>query len=121
MFDLHYGLEQLTMDDEKLVACCHHYLDLEGQHITRAMAEQRMLQKLTASLVDDIVPLLPAGVSYGESDAVGAFNGIWRRLVTKLKGDPWKSSGEAIAELRLKRYPGLLPNGGSAPAADAGT
>ena len=110
MFDLHYGLEQLAIDDDKLVACFHHYLKLEGQQITRAMAEQRMLQKLTGSLIEDIAPLLPTGVRYGESDAVEAFNGIWKRLVTKLKGKPWKSSGEAITELRLKRFPGLLLN-----------
>jgi predicted nucleotidyltransferase component of viral defense system len=111
MFDLHYALEQLTFDDDKLVACFHHYLKLEGQQITRAMAEQRMLQKLTASLIEDIAPLLPTGVRYGESDAVKAFNGIWKRLVTKLKGKPWKSSDEAITELRVKRFPGLLLNG----------
>jgi predicted nucleotidyltransferase component of viral defense system len=110
MFDLHYGLEQLAIDDDKLVACFHHYLKLEGQQITRAMAEQRMLQKLTGSLIEDIAPLLPTGVRYGESDAVVAFNGIWRRLVTKLKGKPWKSSSEAITELRLKGFPGLLLN-----------
>ncbi len=111
MFDLHYGLEQLAIDDDELVVCFHHYLKLEGQQITRAMAEQRMLQKLTASLIEDIAPLLPAGVRYGESEAVEAFNGVWTRLVTKLKGKPWKSSDEAIAELRLKRFPGLLLNG----------
>ena len=70
MFDLHYALEQLTIDNDKLVACFHHYLKLEGQQITRAMAEQRMLQKLTASLTEDIAPLLPTGVRYGESEAV---------------------------------------------------
>lgn len=48
---------------------------------------------------------------YGESEAVAAFNGIWTRLVTKLKGKPWKSSDEAITELRMKRFPGLLLNG----------
>ncbi len=110
MFDMHNGLEQLAMDDDKLVACFHHYLKLEGQHITRAMAEQRMLQKLTTSLVEDIAPLLPAGVRYDESAAVEAFNGIWTRLVAKLKGEPWKGSDEAVAELRLKRFPGLLLN-----------
>ena len=99
------------MGDDELVACFHHYLKLEGQHITRAMAEQRMLQKLTSSLIEDIAPLLPIGVRYGESDAVRAFNGIWTRLVTKLKGEPWKSSDEAIAELREKRFPELLLNG----------
>jgi predicted nucleotidyltransferase component of viral defense system len=111
MFDLYYGLEQLAIDDDKLVECFHHYLKLEGQRITRAMAEQRMLQKLTASLVEDISPLLPTGVRYGESDAVEGFNGIWTRLVTKLEGKPWKSSDEAIAELRMKRFPRLLPGG----------
>ena len=110
MFDLHYGLEQLAIDDDKLVTCFYHYLKLEGQQISRAMAEQRMLQKLTGSLIEDIAPLLPTGVRYGESDAVEAFNGIWKRLVTKLKGKSWKSSDEAITELRLKRFPGLLLN-----------
>ncbi len=110
MFDLHNGLEQLAIDDDKLVACFHHYLKLEGQHITRAMAERRMLQKLTTSLVEDIAPLLPVGVRYDESEAVEAFNGIWARLVTKLKGEPWKASDEAVAELRLKRFPGVLLN-----------
>ena len=52
--------------------------------------------------------MLPTGVPYEESDAVEGFNGIWRRLVTKLKGEPWKLTGEAIAELRLKRFPELL-------------
>jgi len=110
MFDLHYGLERLAIDDDKLVACFHHYLRLEGQQITRAMAEQRMLQKLTASLIEDIAPLLPTGMRYGESDAVAAFNAIWTRLIMRLKGEPWRSGGEAIAELRMKRFPGLLLN-----------
>jgi predicted nucleotidyltransferase component of viral defense system len=109
LFDLHHGFEQLAIDAEKLVACFDHYLALEGQQITRAMAEQRMLQKLTGSLVEDITPLLPTGVRYGESDAIEAFNRIWTRLVVKLKGEPWKSTGEAVAELRLRRYPTLLP------------
>jgi predicted nucleotidyltransferase component of viral defense system len=111
MFDLHYGLEQLALDDDKLVECFHHYLKLEGQDITRAMAEQRMLQKLSSSIVEDIAPLLPTGVHYGESDAIEAFSGIWTRLVGKLKGEPWKSGEEAIAEIRAKRFPGLLQNG----------
>ena len=111
LFDLHYGLEQLAINDVKLVACFHHYLKLEGQDITRAMAEQRMLQKLTSSLIEDIAPLLPTGVRYGESDAVEAFNSVWTRLVTKLEGEPWKSSNEAIAELRVKRFPRLLLTG----------
>lgn len=32
------------------------YLALEGKSITRAMAEQRMVEKLTHSLTEDIAP-----------------------------------------------------------------
>lgn len=55
LFDLHHGLSELTFDVDQLLACFHHYLSLEGQRISRAMAEQRMLQKLTGSLTEDIV------------------------------------------------------------------
>lgn len=68
-----------------------------------------MLQKLTRSLIEDIAPLLPTGVRFGESDAIAAFNRIWTRLVVKLKGEAWKSTDDAVAELRLKKYPTLLP------------
>ena len=46
----------------KILACFDHYLAHEGNPITRANAEQRMLQKLERSLTEDIVPLLPPGV-----------------------------------------------------------
>jgi len=42
---LHHGLEQLSLDSDKLVACFDHYLALEGKSISRAVAEQRMLEK----------------------------------------------------------------------------
>lgn len=108
LFDLHYGFEELTIDAGKLVACFHHYLALEGQQITRAMAEQRMLQKLTGSLIEDIAPLLPTSVRFGESDAITAFNRIWSQLIIKLNGEAWKSTNEAVYELRLKKHPTLL-------------
>ena len=62
LFDLHHGLDQLAMDPDKLIACFDHCLALEGNPITRAVAEQRMLENLTRSLIEDIAPLLPAGV-----------------------------------------------------------
>ena len=72
LFDLHHGLEQLALNPEKLIACFDHYLALEDKPITRAMAEQRMLEKLTRSLTEDIVPLLPAGVRFNDDDAFRA-------------------------------------------------
>ena len=108
LFDLHHGLDQLAMDPEKLIACLDHYLALEGKPITRAIAEQRMLEKLTRSLIEDIAPLLPAGVRFNDDDAIRAFERIWKELITRIKGDAWKLTGHVLNELREKRYPSLL-------------
>lgn len=108
LFDLHHGLEQLALDPDKLIACFDHYLALEGKPITRAAAEQRMLEKLTHSLTEDIAPLLPAGIHFNDEVALQAFERVWRDLIARIKGDAWKSSEKAIKELRQKKYPGLL-------------
>lgn len=108
LFDLHEGLRQLSMDPDKLIACFEHYLALEGTPITRANAEQRMLEKLRRSLTDDIAPLLPAGIRFDDGDAMEAFNHVWRELIVRIKGDPWKLSEQVINELRTSKMPKLL-------------
>ena len=108
LFDLHHGLDQLAMDPDKLIKCFDHYLALEGHAITRAMAEQRMLQKLTRSLTEDIGPLLPAGVRFNDDDAMQAFERVWTDLIARIKGDAWKLTDKVLEELREKKYPGLL-------------
>ena len=108
LFDLHHGLDQLAMDPDKLISCFDHYLALEGNPITRAVAEQRMLEKLTRSLIEDIAPLLPAGVRFNDDDAMQAFERVWRELIVRIKGDAWKLTGKVLEELRTKKYPGLL-------------
>lgn len=108
LFDLHQGIEQLSMVPEKIIACFEHYLALEGRPITRAMAEQRMLEKLTRSLTEDVAPMLPAGVRWNDADAIEAFGLVWTTLVARLEGDGWKCSEEVIERLRADRYPALL-------------
>jgi predicted nucleotidyltransferase component of viral defense system len=108
LFDLHQGLEQLPLDPEKVIACFDHYLAMEGKPITRAMAEQRMLEKLTRSLTEDVAPMLPAGVRWSDADAIGAFERVWTELIAQISGDPWKLSAAVIEELRASRYPALL-------------
>ena len=108
LFDLHHGLDQLAMDQDKLVVCFDHYLALEGKSITRAVAEQRMLEKLTRSLTEDIAPLLPVGVRFNDDDALQAFERVWTELITRIKGDAWKLTDQALEELRTKKYSGLL-------------
>lgn len=108
LFDLHEGIKQLSMDPDKLIACFVHYLSLEGKPISRANAEQRMLEKLRRSLTEDIAPLLPAGVQFNDDDAMDAFNNVWTELVARIKGDPWKLSAQVIDELRKEKMPNLL-------------
>ena len=108
LFDLDKGLTQLSMDLGKIIASFEHYLALEGTPISRAVAEQRMLEKFTRSLTEDIAPLLPSGVRFEENDAVDAFGRIWKGLIVRIQGEPWKLSGQVIEELRRGRVPLLL-------------
>jgi predicted nucleotidyltransferase component of viral defense system len=91
LFDLNQGLLQLGLDAERVIACFQHYLLLEEHPISRANAEERMLKKLNHSLTEDIVPLLPAGVTFTEDDAIEAFGRVWTGLITRIPGDPWNS------------------------------
>jgi predicted nucleotidyltransferase component of viral defense system len=108
LFDLHVGLKQLSMDADKLISCLEHYLSMEGKPISRAVAEQRMLEKLERSLIEDVAPLLPVGIQFNDDDALDAFNHVWTELVMRIKGDPWKLSGQVIEELRNGKMPNLL-------------
>ena len=96
------------MDTGKLIASFNHYLKMEGHQITRAMAEQRMLEKLTRNLSEDVAPLLPVGVDFGEAEAIEAFECIWTELIARIDGAAWKLSDTVIAELRQRRYPNLF-------------
>lgn len=108
LFDLNEGLKQLSMDSAKLVACFEHYLCLQGQSITRATAEQRMLEKLQKSLTEDVAPLLPAGITFTDDDAIVAFGKVWFDLIGRIAGEPWKLSEKIIEELRRSKIPNLL-------------
>ena len=110
LFDLHHGLRGLGLDCGKVIAAFEHYLAQEGVVITRAHAEQRMLEKLGKSLTDDVAPLLPAAIRFSDEDALAAFENVWRLLIVRIKGNPWKLTGKALDELRAGKYPHLLAN-----------
>jgi len=74
---LNEGLKELSLDARKVIAAFNHYLAHEGTSISRANAEERMLNKLTRSLTDDIAPMLAAGVAYGDDEALEAFERVW--------------------------------------------
>jgi predicted nucleotidyltransferase component of viral defense system len=108
LFDLHHGLEQLSLDSDKLIACFGHYLALEGKPISRAVAEQRMLEKLTRSLTEDVGPLLPAGVRFNDDDAIRAFERVWAELIVRIEGEAWKLTDTVLDEVRTRKHPNLL-------------
>jgi hypothetical protein len=72
------------------------------------MAEQRMLEKLTRSLTEDVAPMLPASVRWSDEDAIQAFERVWTELIARISGGRWNLSAAVIEELRAKRYPALL-------------
>ena len=82
--------------------------DLVGASISRANAEQRMLQKLTRSLTEDIAPLLPPDVVFNDAAAIAAFERVWFTLITRIDGDPWKTTPAAVDELRKHLGAGFL-------------
>jgi predicted nucleotidyltransferase component of viral defense system len=108
LFDLNEGLLQLGLNRDRVIACFEHYLTQEGHSISRANAEERMLKKLNQSLTEDIAPLLPAGVSFTDADAIAAFGRVWGELIMRMPGDPWKSSQAVIEEIRKAKIPALL-------------
>ena len=76
-----------------MIACFDYYLALEDKPLSRAIAEQRMLEKL------------PAGIRFNDDDALQAFERVWTELIALIKGDAWKLTDQAIEELRAKKYP----------------
>ena len=117
LFDLHQGLEQLPLAPEKVIACFDHYLALEGKPITRAMAEQRMLEKLTRSLTEDITPLLPAGIRWSDADAIHAFERVWIELIARIGGEGWKLAEPVHRRIACKAISGTADVTGSVAAA----
>lgn len=108
LFDLNEGLNQLSMAPAKVVTCFERYLFRDGNQISRAAAEQRMLNKLRGVLTEDIAPLLPAGITFTEEDVILAFGNVWTELIERIKGDSWKRTEEVVEQFRQKKYPKLL-------------
>jgi len=108
LFDLNEALLLRGLDRDRLLACFRQYMKHEGHPITRAVAEERMLNKLNTSLTEDITPLLPPGVHVDDDTAVAAFGRVWHDLIVQLPGEPWKSTSTVIATIRATKIPTLL-------------
>lgn len=116
LFDLGQCFDRLTLNNRVILACFRHYLGDTSPSLTRANAEEILLKKLAKRFVDDIRPLLPTQVNYGQAQALQAFKTLWLQLVVNLPGDPWKNT-----VLAIKQYQDRHQTNSLAELLDAGS
>lgn len=93
LYDLAHALEVFeALEVERVVKMFGQYLDLTGQAITRAQAQERMFAKLANSrFLLDMRPLLPAAQAdkLTEESSEEVFRRVFATLVDGLPGEPW--------------------------------
>lgn len=95
LYDLWLALTTLEVDGSKVVECFNRYLAHGGDSVSRAQFEANLAAKIDmVAFREDITPLLTSGSVF---DPVESADLVHQRLVTKLRGAPWKGS-EVISE-----------------------
>ena len=93
LYDLAYALEVFEgLNVERIIKMLGRYLDLSGQAISRAQAQERMFAKLAnPRLLLDMRPLLPAAQAEAltEEATADSFRRVFTILVDRLPGEPW--------------------------------
>ncbi|RJF89367.1 nucleotidyl transferase AbiEii/AbiGii toxin family protein [Oleomonas cavernae] len=93
LYDLAHALETFeNLDTDRIAVLFGRYLDLSGQTITRAQAQERMLAKLAnPRFLTDMKPLLPpeAAERMTQASAADSFRRVFTMLVDRLPGEPW--------------------------------
>ena len=93
LYDLAHALEVFeNLDISRMVEMFGRYLDLSGQAISRAQAQERMFAKLAnPRLLLDVRPLLPAAEAQALTEEATAdwFRRVFTMLVAQLPGEPW--------------------------------
>ena len=93
LYDLAHALEVFeNLDISRMVEMFGRYLDLSGQTVSRAQAQERMFAKLANSrLLLDVRPLLPAvqAEALTEEATANWFRRVFTILVDRLPGEPW--------------------------------
>ena len=93
LYDLAHALEVFeNLDVARMVEMFGRYLDLSGQTISRAQAQERMFAKLAnPRLLLDVRPLLPAAEAEAltEEATANCFCRVFTMLVEQLPGEPW--------------------------------
>lgn len=93
LYDLSHALGAFDgLNVDRVAELFSQYLDLAGQSISRAQAEERMFAKLAnPRLLIDMKPLLPLDQAESLSEAAtrDAFVCVFEEMIVKIAGDPW--------------------------------
>ena len=114
LFDFYDTRARLNMDIGSVMRALTFYDNQRGARtpLTRAVAEERLLNKLgrpdnpPVNLTDDAQRLLRRGDLYTEDDALTTLAYVYRDLLPKLSGKPWRGAPEVL-RLQAQRYPVL--------------
>lgn len=99
LYDLLLALTTRDVDDRKIIECFNRYLEHGGDPVSRAQFEANLAAKINAvAFRDDIVPLLTAGSGFAPRAGASL---VHQRLITKLRGAPWKGLEGEGPNLRL--------------------
>jgi predicted nucleotidyltransferase component of viral defense system len=89
LFDLWAGMVGAEVNIVRVIECFQLYLREEGHAVSRAEFEKNLAAKREDKrFAGDITPLLSPGTHW---DFDAAMETVFRDLVAKLPGDPWKS------------------------------
>jgi predicted nucleotidyltransferase component of viral defense system len=103
LFDLWLCISRKTVDPERIVSCFREYMRHQGQAVSRAEFEQNLHDKENnAAFLNDIKPLLSAGVPYDASVAVAIVREV---LFEKLPGEPWRLPGAQPSSAKRLKSP----------------
>ena len=98
LYDLAHALGIFqALEVEPTIDIFGHYLDLAGQAITHAQAQERMFAKLAnPHFLPDMRPLLPLtkAEALTKESIAEAFPHVFTVLVDKLPGEPWAKTSD---------------------------
>ncbi len=90
LFDIALALAHPSLDPARVVEAFQRYMAAEDAHVTRAMFEQNLAEKLTDTrFTADIGPLLAPTHAWDIAEAARRVQGA---IVARLPGEPWKGA-----------------------------
>ena len=90
LFDLGLALQHAGVSAARILEVFARYTREDGVRVTRAMFEQNLaMKRLDTVFTADMTPLLASGQTWSFE---AAYDRVWRELVSRLPGEPWKGA-----------------------------